>query len=196
MKQTADTCCWLQGSEIMNTTDWYEGLICSYAEYEELVTSYSEPLPWTNKCLTPQDILEMFGLQPHHDLNISQSVFLNLCPAIVYELDQGSCYSESVAQTQINTTAIQKPGLFILFQLHFIFLFFTSSFNCYDFTFFTFLLLITHILWFSCPICLFFYSYTLLIYYPFHLFLAFTLFPPTSLPHPSFSSHTSKIFLS
>ncbi|XP_021927252.1 zinc transporter ZIP6-like isoform X2 [Zootermopsis nevadensis] len=79
-------------------------------EVQELVTSYSEPLPWTNKCLTPQDILETFGLEPHHNLVISPSVFLNICPAIIYELDQRSCYGETDEQIQTDSTATQHSA--------------------------------------------------------------------------------------
>ncbi|XP_069677059.1 zinc transporter ZIP5 [Periplaneta americana] len=69
-------------------------------ELDELVT-YSEPTG--GRCLTPQDLLRAFGLEPKHSLVISPPVFLDLCPAIVYELDQRSCYSEApVAPTRHN----------------------------------------------------------------------------------------------
>jgi hypothetical protein len=97
--------------------DFCERPILSFAEAEELVTSYSEPLPvvasWGNKCLTPQDILETFGLEPHHNLVISPSVFLSLCPAIVYELDQRLCYSRVDEQHVTEATRTQNSGLFI-----------------------------------------------------------------------------------
>lgn len=83
-------------------------------EFEELVTSYSEPepiaSPWSNICLTPQDILETFGLEPHHNLVISPSVFLNLCPAIVYELDQRLCYNKSDEKNLTNSARTQHSA--------------------------------------------------------------------------------------
>jgi hypothetical protein len=86
----------------------------SSTEFQELVTSYSEPqpiaAPWSNKCLTPQDILETFGLEPHHSLVISPSVFLNLCPAIVYELDQRLCYNKTVEQNLTDSARTQDSG--------------------------------------------------------------------------------------
>ncbi|PNF42924.1 hypothetical protein B7P43_G11841, partial [Cryptotermes secundus] len=83
-------------------------------EFEELVTSYSEPLPvaapWSNKCLSTQDILETFGLEPHHSLVISPSVFLNLCPAIVYELDQRLCHNKTEEQHLTSSTRPQHSA--------------------------------------------------------------------------------------
>ena len=43
------------------------------------------------KCLTPQDILLAFGLQPHHSVIISPNKYLQICPAIIYELDNKLC---------------------------------------------------------------------------------------------------------
>lgn len=84
-------------------------------EHEKLVTSYTEPVPaapWTNKCLTPQEFLEMFGLEPQHTLIISPNDFLNLCPAIVYELDQRSCYNDTDQQTSTNLTTQHSAWLY------------------------------------------------------------------------------------
>ena len=88
-------------------------------DYEKLVRSYSESLPvapWTKKCLTPQDFLEMFGLEPQHSLIIVPDDFLNLCPAIVYELDQRTCRSDTDEQISTNLTT-QHSGLSV--HLHF-----------------------------------------------------------------------------
>ena len=68
------------------------------------VTAYAEPKPvsWSSHCLTPQDLLLTFGLEPHHKAIISQRIFLEICPAIIYELDQRSCYTGT--REQITTT--------------------------------------------------------------------------------------------
>jgi len=84
-------------------------------EYEKLVKSHSESLPvapWTTKCLTPQDLLETFGLEPQHSLIIAPDDFLNLCPAIVYELDQHTCYSDTDEQTSTNLTTQHSAWLY------------------------------------------------------------------------------------
>jgi hypothetical protein len=115
------TCCFLINSfrilKKMCVKVWW--FLPDTQEYEKLVTSYTEPVPaapWTNKCLTPQEFLEMFGLEPQHTLIISPNDFLNLCPAIVYELDQRSCYNDTDQQTSTNLTT-QHSGLFVF--LHF-----------------------------------------------------------------------------
>ena len=58
----------------------------------------------------------MFGLEPQHNLIIVPDDFLNLCPAIVYELDQRTCRSDTDEQTSTKLTT-QHSGLFVL--LHF-----------------------------------------------------------------------------
>jgi hypothetical protein len=67
---------------------------------------------WSNKCLTPQDILETFGLEPHHNLVISPAVFLNLCPALVYELDQRLCYNRVDEENVTDSARTEHSGSF------------------------------------------------------------------------------------
>lgn len=84
-------------------------------DYENPVKSYSESLPvapWTKKCLTPQDFLELIGLEPQHSLIIAPDDFLNLCPAIVYELDQRTCRSDTDEQISTNLTTQQSAWLY------------------------------------------------------------------------------------
>jgi len=104
-------------SKTMHVKIWW--FLPDTQEYENQVKSYSESLPvapWINKCLTPQDFVETFGLEPQHNLIIAPDDFLNLCPAIVYELDQRTCCSDPDKQTSTNLTT-QHSGLFVL--LHF-----------------------------------------------------------------------------
>ncbi|KAJ9600976.1 hypothetical protein L9F63_000871, partial [Diploptera punctata] len=63
---------------------------------KEVKITYVEPeTAWRSQCLTPQDLLLTFGLEPHHKAEISQRAFLEICPAIIYELDQRTCYTTS-----------------------------------------------------------------------------------------------------
>ncbi|XP_046990468.1 zinc transporter ZIP10 [Schistocerca americana] len=51
-------------------------------------------------CLSAQELLRSHGLPTHHDVLISQPVFLHLCPAIVYEIDQRACYAAASATAE------------------------------------------------------------------------------------------------
>lgn len=52
------------------------------------------------RCLSPQEILHTFGLEAHHSVAIDPQKFLVLCPAIVYELDQRSCYHYEILTSE------------------------------------------------------------------------------------------------
>ncbi|XP_063376407.1 zinc transporter ZIP10 isoform X1 [Cydia fagiglandana] len=44
-------------------------------------------------CLSPKDILEVYGIESEPGvITISPQTFLDMCPALVYQLDQRSCY--------------------------------------------------------------------------------------------------------
>lgn len=61
-------------------------------QHDEVVLDYSELKSSSpSKCLTPQELLIVYGLQPDHRLSLSPLSFLHICPAIIYELDQKSC---------------------------------------------------------------------------------------------------------
>lgn len=47
--------------------------------------------PEDSLCLSPQALLQTFGLRPNHSVAINPSRFLHLCPAIVYQLDRRAC---------------------------------------------------------------------------------------------------------
>lgn len=61
-------------------------------QHNEVVMDYSELKSSTSsRCLSPQELLIVYGLQPDHRLSLSPLGFLHICPAIIYELDQRSC---------------------------------------------------------------------------------------------------------
>ncbi|KAK6632344.1 hypothetical protein RUM44_007385 [Polyplax serrata] len=57
------------------------------------------------KCLTPQDILITFGLRPYHDAVISPAKYLQICPAIIYELDEKLCQASGDDSVELS----EKP---------------------------------------------------------------------------------------
>lgn len=61
-------------------------------KHDEVMFDYSEmKIPSRSRCLSPQELLVVYGLHPDHRLSLSPLGFLHICPAIVYELDQRSC---------------------------------------------------------------------------------------------------------
>lgn len=60
-------------------------------------------------CLSAQELLRSHGLPTHHDVLISQPVFLHLCPAIVYEIDQRACYTSAAATASAVSHVHQVP---------------------------------------------------------------------------------------
>lgn len=60
--------------------------------HNEVVLDYSElKSSSSSRCLSPQELLIVYGLQPDHRLSLNPLGFLHICPAIIYELDQRSC---------------------------------------------------------------------------------------------------------
>ncbi|XP_077295747.1 zinc/iron regulated transporter-related protein 71B [Arctopsyche grandis] len=57
---------------------------------------HSEPKTKTtklSKCLSPYDMLEIYGIETNPaNIQIDQDIFMTLCPALVYQLDQKLCY--------------------------------------------------------------------------------------------------------
>ncbi|KAI5632243.1 ZIP zinc transporter domain-containing protein [Phthorimaea operculella] len=48
-------------------------------------------------CLSPKEILEVYGMENEPGvITIGQKTFLEMCPALVYQLDQRSCYKSEV----------------------------------------------------------------------------------------------------
>ncbi|KAK9510756.1 hypothetical protein O3M35_005477 [Rhynocoris fuscipes] len=46
------------------------------------------------KCLSPEELLEKYGLTPDHGVAISPKSFLQICPAMIYQLDTRVCSVE------------------------------------------------------------------------------------------------------
>ncbi|KAL0273989.1 UNVERIFIED_CONTAM: hypothetical protein PYX00_006536 [Menopon gallinae] len=59
-------------------------------EYDKI----PEALQRGKRCLTPQDLLSTYGLETSHGVVISRKGFVDMCPAIIYELDQKACRPE------------------------------------------------------------------------------------------------------
>nr|CAD7426526.1 unnamed protein product [Timema monikensis] len=76
------------------------------SEHQETQESEIPATPALEKCLSPQDILVTYGLQPNHKAQISPLEFLHICPAIVYELEHHSCIRLPVQQ-QAAATEVQ-----------------------------------------------------------------------------------------
>nr|CAD7200217.1 unnamed protein product [Timema douglasi] len=73
------------------------------SEHQETQESEIPATPALEKCLSPQDILVTYGLQPDHKAQISPLEFLHICPAIVYELEHHSCIRLPVQQQAADT---------------------------------------------------------------------------------------------
>lgn len=44
-------------------------------------------------CLSPREMLEVYGIENEPGvITIGHDTFLEMCPALVYQLDQRSCY--------------------------------------------------------------------------------------------------------
>ncbi|XP_046483485.1 zinc transporter ZIP5 [Neodiprion pinetum] len=65
----------------------------------ERVEQYEDSL-----CLSPQALLQTFGLRPNHSVAIKPPRFLHLCPAIIYQLDRRAC------DVRVNSTLSIKVG--------------------------------------------------------------------------------------
>ncbi|XP_039279832.1 zinc transporter ZIP6 [Nilaparvata lugens] len=44
-----------------------------------------------NHCYTPEEMLMIYKLEPNHQLGLSRSNFLHICPVLVFQLDKKSC---------------------------------------------------------------------------------------------------------
>lgn len=65
----------------------------------------------TEVCLSPQEILESYGLEPNHGVIISHDGFQHLCPAIIYELDQKHCWDVHHHAPESRSTNIGNPEI-------------------------------------------------------------------------------------
>ncbi|XP_072936810.1 zinc transporter ZIP5 [Epargyreus clarus] len=53
-------------------------------------------------CLSPKDILELYGMENEPGvITINPKTFLEMCPALVYQLDQRSCYKTEVPKPKL-----------------------------------------------------------------------------------------------
>ncbi|XP_041973367.1 zinc transporter ZIP10 [Aricia agestis] len=76
--------------------------------------SPSTTLPILNKsCLSPKEILEVYGMENEPGvISINPKTFLKMCPALVYQLDQRSCY-----KTEAPTPKLERHWTWIYASL-------------------------------------------------------------------------------
>ncbi|XP_015917728.1 zinc transporter ZIP10 [Parasteatoda tepidariorum] len=67
------------------------------------------------QCLSPREILEAFGIDETSSLNPVS--FLHLCPAIIYELDQGHCLFKEHSHTTSKPVSTSDQWLFSSFAV-------------------------------------------------------------------------------
>lgn len=54
-------------------------------------------------CLSPREILEAYGMESEPGvINIKPKTFLEMCPALVYQLDQRSCYKTEAPSPKLD----------------------------------------------------------------------------------------------
>lgn len=95
----------------------------SQEELAKLVRQHDEVLGSETKgphqhCLSPRELLTVYGLARSDPLEPVS--FLHLCPAIVYQLDLGSCATQShlLSDTSSSTTQSSKIMIEILYGFH------------------------------------------------------------------------------
>lgn len=87
---------------ILYTDKTEEQLRVLLKQHDEVVSDYSELKSSSpSQCLSPQELLIVYGLQPDHRLSLSPLGFLHICPAIIYELDQRLCSDGFVEEPSI-----------------------------------------------------------------------------------------------
>ncbi|XP_046675550.1 zinc transporter ZIP10 isoform X2 [Homalodisca vitripennis] len=74
-----------------NSSQTHEELERLVVQHEEVFEPVNIPDP--QHCLSPRDLLVVYGLAHAGNVSLSPVSFLHLCPAIVYELDVRSCAS-------------------------------------------------------------------------------------------------------
>uniref|UniRef100_A0A1B6F1J0 Zinc transporter ZIP4 N-terminal domain-containing protein n=1 Tax=Cuerna arida TaxID=1464854 RepID=A0A1B6F1J0_9HEMI len=74
-----------------NSSQTHEELERLVAQHEEVFEPVNIPDP--QHCLSPWDLLVVYGIAHAGNASLSPVSFLHLCPAIVYELDVRSCAS-------------------------------------------------------------------------------------------------------
>lgn len=68
-----------------------------------MISPFSETPILNKSCLSPKEILEVYGMENEPGIiTIKPKTFLEMCPALVYQLDQRSCYKTEAPSPKLS----------------------------------------------------------------------------------------------